>query len=48
MQQAINVTFPYALGMFESSEFETELIEAGIFGGEVQLKETWLRVISEK
>ena len=48
MQQAINETFPYALGMFESSEFETELIEAGIFGGEAQLKETWLRVISEK
>lgn len=48
MQQAINDTFPYALGMFELSDYENELIEAGIFPGEVALKEAWLRTITEK
>jgi ring-1,2-phenylacetyl-CoA epoxidase subunit PaaC len=48
MQQAINETFPYALGMFEPSDYEKELIEAGIFSGEAQLQETWLRVVTEK
>ncbi len=48
MQQAINETFPYALGMFEPSKYENELIEAGIFAGEAVLQNTWLRVITEK
>ncbi len=48
IQQAINETFPYALGMFELSEYENELIEAGIFSGEAFLQETWLRVVTEK
>lgn len=48
MQQSINETFPLALGMFEPSEFEHELIEAGIFSGEAALQEVWLRVVTEK
>lgn len=48
MQQAINETFPYALGMFEHSDYEADLMEAGIFPGEAVLQEAWLRVVSEK
>jgi len=45
MQSAINETFPYALGMFEPSDYETELIEAGIFQGEEALKNKWLETV---
>ena len=48
MQHSINETFPYALGMFENSLYESELIESGIFPGEAHLKETWLQVVSDK
>jgi ring-1,2-phenylacetyl-CoA epoxidase subunit PaaC len=42
MQNAINETFGLALGMFEPGNFEAELIEAGIFGGEAELQQRWL------
>jgi len=45
MQSAINEVFPYALGMFEPSEYEAELFEAGIFEGEVALKNKWLDTV---
>lgn len=48
MQQSINEIFPYALGMFENSMFEAELIESGIFPGEAHLKEKWLQVVTDK
>ena len=45
MQQAINDNFALALGMFEPSDFEAELQEAGIFDGEFVLREKWLNKI---
>ena len=37
IQTAINESFSMALGMFESSDYEKELVEANIFGGEDEL-----------
>ncbi|MSP58571.1 MAG: phenylacetate-CoA oxygenase subunit PaaI [Flavobacteriaceae bacterium] len=42
IQQAINENFGLALGIFEPGEYESELIEAGIFGGENALQSRWL------
>jgi len=44
LQQSLDFTLPYALGIFEESLFEAELIEAGIFGGEKVLKERWMEL----
>lgn len=41
MQSSINETFPLALGIFEESKFEKELIESNIFAGENALKAQW-------
>lgn len=46
IQSAINDTFPLALGIFEAGPFENELIEAGIFAGEVELQNRWLEKVS--
>lgn len=48
IQTAINESFSMALGMFESSDYEKELIEANIFGGEDELKAKWYETVSEK
>ena len=42
MQTALNEAMPYALGIFEPSENEAELISAGVFVGEKKLQELWL------
>ncbi len=42
LQQSLELALPYALGIFEPSPFEDELINAGIFEGEQALKEKWL------
>jgi ring-1,2-phenylacetyl-CoA epoxidase subunit PaaC len=42
MQKALEYAWPFALGIFEPSEFEQELIEGGIFAGEEELKNKWL------
>jgi ring-1,2-phenylacetyl-CoA epoxidase subunit PaaC len=42
LQQSLNYAFPYALGLFEESPFEAELIESGIFAGEKALYNRWL------
>jgi ring-1,2-phenylacetyl-CoA epoxidase subunit PaaC len=47
LQQSLAFALPYALGIFEESPFEKELIEEGIFGGEQVLKETWIKKIEE-
>jgi len=39
LQQSLSLALPYALGIFEESPFEKELIEEGVFGGEHVLKE---------
>lgn len=46
MQTALNESWNYALGMFEASEHEQQLINEKIFEGEAELKKRWLGVIS--
>jgi ring-1,2-phenylacetyl-CoA epoxidase subunit PaaC len=46
MQAALNYAFPFALGIFEKSEFEKKIIADGIFGGEEELKKRWLNKIT--
>jgi len=46
IQSAINTAFPMALGIFEPSEFETELLEANIFAGERALQDQWYAKVS--
>lgn len=41
MQKALDEAMPLALGMFEESPFEKELIAENIFGGENMLKVEW-------
>jgi ring-1,2-phenylacetyl-CoA epoxidase subunit PaaC len=47
MQNALNEAFPLALGMFEESEYENELMESGIFKGENFVRDEWIREIEE-
>ena len=42
MQSALNYTMPYALGIFEKSVYENDLIAEGVFPGEDKLKQQWL------
>ncbi|MDW8273614.1 MAG: 1,2-phenylacetyl-CoA epoxidase subunit PaaC [Chitinophagales bacterium] len=46
LQSALNYSWPYALGIFEESQFENNLIASGIFEGEKVLRERWLERIS--
>lgn len=43
LQGALNEAFPFALGMFETSPFEAELIGESIFAGEAALQEIWFK-----
>ncbi|PIQ47056.1 MAG: phenylacetate-CoA oxygenase subunit PaaI [Cytophagales bacterium CG12_big_fil_rev_8_21_14_0_65_40_12] len=42
LQTSLDSAMPYALGIFESSKFEKELISEGIFRGEETVKSEWL------
>lgn len=42
LQKALNEAMPYALGIFEPSAFEQELIAEGIFEGEKAIQKEWL------
>jgi len=46
MQYALTYAMPYALGIFEKSEYEDVLIKEGVFGGEEKLQEKWLEKIT--
>ena len=46
LQASLDLAIPYALGIFEPSEFESSLIDDGIFAGEEVLKELWIPAIS--
>lgn len=46
MQTALNETFNLALGIFEPSEHEDQLISDGVFIGEKALQERWLEAIA--
>ena len=45
LQQSLDYSMPYALGIFEESPYENEIIASGIFEGEKTLKEKWLTKI---
>lgn len=42
LQKSLEVALPYALGIFEPSPYEKDLIEEKIFTGEASLKEKWI------
>ena len=46
MQSSLNYAWQIALGIFEKSEFESELISETIFVGEDELKKRWLEKIT--
>lgn len=46
MQTALNEAYPLAMGIFEESEFETELNKDGIFPGEAELKKAWMEKVN--
>ncbi len=45
MQAQLNYAFPYALGIFENSPNESDLISSNTFTGEESLKAQWLEAI---
>jgi ring-1,2-phenylacetyl-CoA epoxidase subunit PaaC len=47
LQKSLDFTIPFALGMFEESPYEKEIIAEGIFGGEQALKEKWMKKVEE-
>lgn len=47
LQDSLNFAVPYALGMFEESPYEKDLISSKIFGGEQALKERWMKKVEE-
>ncbi|KYG82013.1 ring-1,2-phenylacetyl-CoA epoxidase subunit PaaC [Roseivirga ehrenbergii] len=46
LQNSLEEAMPYALGIFEPSKFEAELIKEDIFRGEEVIKEEWIEQIS--
>jgi ring-1,2-phenylacetyl-CoA epoxidase subunit PaaC len=47
LQKSLEYAMPYALGMFEESPYEKEIMETGIFAGEKRLKELWITKVEE-
>lgn len=47
LQKSLDYAMPFALGMFEESPYEKELIADDIFGGEQALKEKWIKKVEE-
>ena len=47
LQGSLNFAIPYALGIFEESPFEQELITSGIFAGEHELKTQWIKKVED-
>ncbi|TXK44453.1 phenylacetate-CoA oxygenase subunit PaaC [Pontibacter qinzhouensis] len=47
LQNSLNTLMPYALGMFEPSVHEQELIATGIYPGEEKIKAEWLTKIQQ-
>ena len=43
LQSALDEALPYALGLFEPSIYERELVEASIYNGEEAVKKEWLQ-----
>lgn len=47
MQSSLNEAWPYALGLFEVSDFEEALRSEGIFEGEEVIKAAWIEMVTE-
>ena len=47
LQRSLNFAIPYALGIFEESPFEQELIKSGVFAGEQVLKTQWIKKVED-
>ncbi|HMI66354.1 MAG TPA: 1,2-phenylacetyl-CoA epoxidase subunit PaaC [Cyclobacteriaceae bacterium] len=47
IQASLNFSLPFAMGIFEASPHENELIESGVFAGEKALKQRWLAKVEE-
>lgn len=47
LQNSLSTAMPFALGMFEESPYEKELISSKIFGGEQVLKDRWMKKVEE-
>ena len=47
LQKSLYVALPYALGIFEESPYEQELINSGIFEGEQALRKQWMKKVEE-
>lgn len=47
LQKSLDYALPYALGIFEQSPYESDLIAQRIFAGESVLKEQWLAKVEE-
>jgi ring-1,2-phenylacetyl-CoA epoxidase subunit PaaC len=47
LQSSLDKALPFALGIFEKSPFENELIESGLFIGEEALLESWKSRVEE-
>jgi ring-1,2-phenylacetyl-CoA epoxidase subunit PaaC len=46
LQNALDFTWPYALGIFEESPYENELIASKVFPGEKVVKQEWLQKVT--
>jgi ring-1,2-phenylacetyl-CoA epoxidase subunit PaaC len=47
LQGSLDYAMPFALGMFEESPYEKELISSGIFSGEQKIKDQWRTKVEE-
>jgi ring-1,2-phenylacetyl-CoA epoxidase subunit PaaC len=47
LQKSLELAMPFAVGMFEESSFEKEIISENIFGGEKILRERWSRQVEQ-
>lgn len=47
LQKSLEYAMPYALGIFEESPYEKQLISDGIFDGEEKLKQQWLKKVED-
>lgn len=45
LQKSLDYAMPFAVGMFEESQYEKDLIATGVFGGEQALQERWMKKV---
>lgn len=45
MRNAVKEYYPFSLGIFEKSKWESELMKKGVFAGEEVLQQAWLKSI---